>query len=301
MVKKYSGWVVLMALVIGLAGCGKDDKPERSKETPTPMVEPTASSGLSRVSDVQRFDADSLWQYIDGEAEIYLSYGFVELTTSEYKDGDVEVIADCYRFDTPEHAYGLYSVMRPDGPELAPFGVQGYFTGVTLEFVKGDQVVSLTAFEESPATTAALFALARQFDSLTEGTTTKPLLFGLFPTDSSVLHSDKIVAEDYLGQSGITDVYTVDYEMGGERVTLFLSEDKAGAKYLVWSQVPQDHPLVRVGDIPFDDHAFACDNEYYGTVLVGLRGGYLVGMVGYREEFIPFMSDWLESLAPSGR
>lgn len=298
---KYAGRLVVVLAACGLTGCGEEKAPEQKKtEVSTPAPQVTGWGNPVEASEPQHFDRDSLWQYNDGEAELYLSYGFVELVTSDFKDGDVEMIADRFRFDSPEHAYGLYSMMRPDDPQIAPLGVEGYFTGVTVEFVKGDQVISLTAFEESEATSHALQVLSLHFDSLTEGTTEHPARFALFPADSAVPHSDKIVAVDYLGQAGINDVYTMEYTLNDEPVTLFLADDKAGSKYLAWSKEPQTHLSVPSG-LPFDGYSFAFPNEYYGTVLVGLRSGYLVGMVGYRDEWAPFMKAWLESLTPQGK
>ena len=293
---KQFGVVVVM---LGLVGCGGEKAPEQKKtETTTPGAAQPGPSGWGNpvlTSEPRHFAPDSLWQYNDGEAELYLSYGCTGLTASEYEDGDVEMIVDCYSFDTPEHAYGLYTMMRPDDPEIAPLGVQGFFTGVTVEFVKGNQVFSLTSFEESQATSHALQVLSQQLDSLAEGTTEPPAHLALFPADSAIPHSDKLFAKDYLGQPGIDDVYSTEYSFNGEPVTLFLSDDRSGAKYLNWSQVPQAHLKIASG-LPFDGPYFAFENEYYGTILVGLSGGYLVGIVGFHEEYVPFLIAWLNIL-----
>lgn len=300
---KLVGIILVVIAAWGMIGCGGEKAPEQKKtDASTPGTAEPGPSGWGNpvlTSEPRHFGPDSLWQYINGEAELYLGYGFVELTASEYKDGEVEMIVDQYRFDTPEHAYGLYSMMRPDDPQIAPLGVQGFFTGVTVEFVKGDQVFSLTAFEESRATAHALQVLSYQLDSLSEGAIEPPGHFKLFPTDSTVPHSDKLIAKDYLGQPGIDDVYTTEYTFDGEPVTLFLADDVAGAKYLNWSQV-QAHVEAPAG-LPFDGPYFAFNNEYYGTVLVGLRSGYLAGMVSYQEEYLPFMTAWLESLKGVGK
>ena len=292
---------VAIATLAILVGCGEKGGGDGAGDKDGGGLFPAriASGGLQRVAEPRTFVGDSLWEYIDGGAEIYHSYGFVDVSTAEYKAAAVEIVADVYRFATPEEAYGLYSYMRPDDPQVLDLGVQGYFTGQTLEFVKGDRIVRLTGFVESAATTAALDSLAGHFDAAIAGTTARPATLALFPADGMIPNTDKMVAAAFLGQAELRQVYTCDYIFGEQTVTLFLSEDKSGAKFLRWREdVARGGNVVETpAGLPYDEgYYLAVNDDFYGLIVGGLCSGYLAGAINFSPGFQTRLTDWLQSL-----
>jgi hypothetical protein len=66
-----------------------------------PKVDPFpasgAVSGWQKTSETRVFAAKDLWQYIDGDAEQYISAGVVSTSTSDYKyQGQLEAVVDVY-------------------------------------------------------------------------------------------------------------------------------------------------------------------------------------------------------------
>lgn len=60
----------------------------------------------------RQFGNDGLWGYINGGADLYLEYGFEQVTVQEVQIGKAAYKVDIYRMDSPEAAYGVYSVSR---------------------------------------------------------------------------------------------------------------------------------------------------------------------------------------------
>ena len=59
------------------------------------------------------FSPKTLFEYINGDADLYLMYDFQELKVAEYlNEKKASVIVDVYRHKTPTHAFGIYSQER---------------------------------------------------------------------------------------------------------------------------------------------------------------------------------------------
>lgn len=249
---------------------------------------------------------DSLWEYINGGAELYHTYGFAAVLTADYKSADAELILDFYEFETDDGAYGLYTALRPDEPEIVSLGVEGFVTGSSLDFVKGNVLVRLVGFDTSEATRDAIRGLAGHMSSTLPGATGHPETFGLFPSGEVLAYSDKIVGEAFLGQSFLNMVYTRDYELGADTVTAFLLNDDNGTAIARWFESISENersPAALAADLPFDENYYLLvDNSYYGNILAGLKNGKLVGVVNFSDRHHQFVSEWLASLpAPTGQ
>jgi hypothetical protein len=111
----------------------------------------------------------------------------------------------------------------------------------------------------------------------------------------------KIYAESFLGQRFLADVHTQDYLLDGDSLTLFLTEDRPGDKYLQWSQAAgENRRAVEIEEgLPYDEGRLFCFvDDYHGQIIAGLKSGLLLGIVNYdgSEEHRLFLDSWLTSL-----
>ncbi|MBW6491726.1 MAG: hypothetical protein K0B15_11105 [Lentimicrobium sp.] len=58
------------------------------------------------------FDHDGLWGYINGGADLYLEYGFEQITVLDVKANGLDYKADIYKMTSPEAAFGIFSISR---------------------------------------------------------------------------------------------------------------------------------------------------------------------------------------------
>ncbi len=87
--------------------------------------------------------------------------------------------------------------------------------------------------------------------------------------------------------------------LDNDTLRLLLTDDNSGAKFLQWSTTAEiDSAVVQtLTDLPFDDgKVLAFRNDYYGTVVAGLKSGYVVGVVNYGNEHEDFLRAWLEEM-----
>ncbi len=293
------GFPVFFLWGVAIIACGGAKKGSQGLQCASFLPDSLIQGGIERSSEIRTYSGESLFEYIDGGAELYHQYGFVEVATANYRGGEIEVIVDIYGFDTADHAYGLYASLRPPDADLVSFGVEGFATTSSTDFVKGNYVVHLIGFDESGETQKALESLASEIDGTLPGEDYLPESFSLFPLDDAVAASDMIYAESFVGHEFLTDVYVRKYLVDGDSLTLFLTEDRGGGKFSRWFELGAADGSAFPGnaDLPFDEgRVFELDHSYYGTIICGLKGERLLGAIGYRDETGTFLSKWLHSL-----
>lgn len=290
---------ILLISIALLAACGGQ------KEAPQPAAETCVTAelfpegidslNLIRTSPVRTFEGQALYEHINGGAEVYHQYQFVEVATAYYRRDEVEVALDIFRFANSDMAYGLFTTLRPPQPALVPLGVEGLSSPTSVDFVKGFFVVRVTGYEESVASATTIDLLARAVNDTLPGTTEPPQVFSHFPADSRVPGTNKLHAEAYLGRSFLRNVYTRDYVIAGDTVTLFLSDDELGEKLAAWRSQADDSST---GSLPFTTENGICvPDSYYGTIMAAASGEFLAGVVSYEDRHLEVVRDWLETLA----
>ena len=147
--------VVAVAVVAMAAGSGC----KKSKSNPFPASGTVA--GWDKTSDTRVFAAKDLWQYIDGDAEQYISAGVVSTSTSDYKyQGQLEAVVDVYTMGGPDGARKILETGLTHDAQTIQLGDQGVQYAQSVTFRKGPSLVRIVAYESTPTTQQALLALA---------------------------------------------------------------------------------------------------------------------------------------------
>jgi hypothetical protein len=143
--------IVVIAAVAG-TGC--------KKKGSDPFPAPGAVAGWEKTSETRVFEAKNLYQYIDGDAEQYISAGVVSTSTSDYKyQGQLEATVDVY---TMKDAAGARKILETGTKDAKPIqlGDAGFAYAQSVIFRKGSSLVRIVAYESTPDTPQALLALA---------------------------------------------------------------------------------------------------------------------------------------------
>jgi len=289
--------IIMIAVILTFfIGCSKEKKSE-----PTSILFPDSfyEINMKRSSEIRTFENKSLWEYINGGAEIYLAYNFVKVVTADYKKGELEIVADIYQFKSRADAFGLYSVFRQPDAMIVKLGVEGFSASPTINFVKDKYFVKLTGYDNTEEGSLALINLAEQLSKRIPGSSEMPEGFGLFPSENQLTNTTKYFAESFSGQKFLTEIYSIDYSIGKDTVTLFITDDTSGNKYMQWLKFTEE--LNKRKDSPksviFDENlSFIYNDSYYGELLIGLKNNRLAGVINYKGEQVEFINKWLESL-----
>lgn len=292
--------IIVIGLITGLGGCSKK---QAGPVSPAEILGELQLPGLNRGSAIQTYVGDSLYEYIDGGAELYHQYNFVDVSTVELKYNEIEIIVDIYRFDNSVNAFGLFSVQRPpynpaDSSTLT-YGIESYTSPTSIDFVKGIYVAKLVGFDDVPETMSALKMVAGQLVRLIPGTDQKPEAFALFPEQNAITQSEKYYAANFLEYAFLNDFYTRDYRIDGDTVTLFLTNDASGEKFDQWIKQVNltEAGMKMLKDLLYKPgRSFISDDSYYGLIVAGSIDSELAGILNFKETQKLFLDDWLKSL-----
>jgi hypothetical protein len=120
-----------------------------------------AIAGWQKTSDTRTFDAKNLWQYIDGDAEQYISAGVVSTSTSDYKyQGQLEAVVDVYTMNDAAGARKILETGQTGDAKTVQLGDAGIAYAQSIIFRKGHSLVRIVAYESTPGAPQALLALA---------------------------------------------------------------------------------------------------------------------------------------------
>ena len=124
-------------------------------------VLPDEVAGWRAKAPAVRYDAQTIFQYIDGHGEVYLAYGMTACHARRYAGptGEGEVVVDAFEMASPADAYGVFTHSREGEP--VDVGQDATFGYGTLSFWKGRLFLSVLAEQESERTRAAVLAIGR--------------------------------------------------------------------------------------------------------------------------------------------
>ncbi len=157
--RRFSAALAVCVLVtsMGCAGRQVDEAPP-TREVITPIIAECSElaalggdevSGWKLASPINTYDKKSIFDYINGAAELYFVYDFRGVAAAEYKNGETSIIIDVYDMTSPEGAFGIYSLNRYPEAKYTDVGNEGILEGTTLYFWKGRYFCKVYSFDMS--------------------------------------------------------------------------------------------------------------------------------------------------------
>jgi len=234
-------------------------------------------TGWKPSGEIQIFSPKTLYEYIDGAADLYLMYDFEELRVAEYvNEKKASVTIDIYRHHTPIHAFGIYSQERLSHADFREVGVQGYYKKNVLNFLKGSYYVKLNSFNTGPEDREILLAFAKAVVENLGEKGKLPSRLASFPAEGKVKNSEIFIAKNFLGYSFLHSAFTADYELSGKKFKLFIIENRDQNE--CWKMI-QSY-LERIGNPEknIKEGGYALSDPHYGEIDFYWRGRYIWGI-----------------------
>lgn len=165
---------ILLALAPGAAA--KAERPDMNAAIPSTFEGWTAEGTL------QSYDRKSIYDYMDGGAEVYLAYGLQTLWVRTYaKAQETPITLNLFEMEAPGGAYGAFTFERED--DEAGIGQGSEYGAGILRFWQGPFFVFVQAERESIAARAAILDLGKMLASRLGPPTTPPTLPKALPSD----------------------------------------------------------------------------------------------------------------------
>jgi hypothetical protein len=149
--------MLLISLTVVIAAADKGKPMTRS------LLVPKEINGWKATEQDRVYGRQTLFDYIDGGAEIYLTYRFREVIvrTLERKEHP-NITIEIFDMETPEDAFGIFTFER-ESPDIEIGQGSEYADGL-LRFWKNYYFVSIWTDEENKSSRETIGKLAKQID-----------------------------------------------------------------------------------------------------------------------------------------
>ena len=162
----FLAWVVFFFKMYPAAGSG--------------LPFPTQAAGYKADGAAATYDRETVYDYMDGGAEVYLEYGMKELKVQRYaKEGAPPISFGLFEMDSPDGAYGAFTFENED--EDAGVGQGSEYGGGLLRFWQGSYFGFVQAEVESPAYKEAVLSLGKAVAERLGPGGERPKVVGLLP------------------------------------------------------------------------------------------------------------------------
>jgi hypothetical protein len=234
--------------------------------------------GWKLSGDVQTFGPKTLYEYINGAADLYLASDFEALEVADYRnEKKASVVVEAYRHRTARDAFGIYSQERPREGNFLGIGAQGYIDRNILNFVLGNYYVKLNSFDTGAEDREVLQAIAMKVAASLGEKGGLPSLLSAFPSAGKRVNTEKYLTRNFLGYPFFNSTYTADYEINGRGFQLFFIEaaDRNEAKGIVQKYLRQ----VKEPEREASEGRYAVTDPHHGVIDLFWKGAYIWGTV----------------------
>ena len=225
----FKGHLILLVLIlVAISVCLTTIKitPAQSDDIKSIVTIPQS---LKPLNSPEVFGPGNLYEKINGQAELYLTAGFVHLKSqwfAEAENADSLLEVNIYHMGDGLNAFSIYSTQRQDGArkvDLVPFAYQ---TENSLYLVHGPYYVEMISATLSENILPKMTSLAQNFikDTPVDKRFIEELSF--FPKENLNQGSMSLIARNAFGFAGLDRVFTATYNIDGGRMTAFISKQK---------------------------------------------------------------------------
>ena len=233
------------------------------------------------------YDRDTLFNHIDGEAELYFPYGFDVLASANYiskKNLDLSIVADVYRMASLLDAFGIYSNYRKTNNMWVAIGAEGFVSSSQLMFYQDRYFIRLQVSGETslPKKIYSWHAPGLSPETFLQ-VQVQPKELDILKIPALVPKSERYLAQSLLGYVFFRKGMIADAVAQDEKMQIFaLHEDTQAAARKTFDQyhsyLKSEAQGIQMTGNPARMLVIAVD-PLYGGVLVGQSGRYIIGAV----------------------
>lgn len=217
----------------------------------------------------------NLWDLINGAAETYLSYDFVDLHLADYRNGKGTLMhAEIYRHSNPDNAFGIYSAERSPEYAFLEIGVQGYLEEGVLNFFTGQYYVKLYSTGSGEEVQEALQLIGQAISEQLAQDNRWPAILGSFPAEGRLENQEHYIRENFIGLDFLHTAFTAEYEEGYKLFVI-----NAGSRDHLLEMVRSYLEFTKQDLDPEKETSFIITDRYNGDIPVVLKDSYLAGIL----------------------
>ena len=206
--------------------------------------------GWTVADTIDQYDSSNLWEYINGAADMFYTYGFQNLHSYGMSSGDIEIVVDVYNMGTQLNAYGMYKTERGEPKEKLEIGVEAVITSPNqCLMLKNIYYVKVNVYE-GQLTTELSKNLLHSISGILPGSNEFPVEFELLPAENKIKDTEHFAKEGYLGLSELTNCLYADYKIEDSEFQYFVVLPESGENYdVIWNKLAEKWKKSKSADV----------------------------------------------------
>jgi hypothetical protein len=255
--------------------------------------------GMESKESPKTYFPENLFEYINGAAEIYLSYDFKELIVAEYKKSDASdsVAVEIYDMGNHKNSFGIYSAERYPDNEFMSIGTQGYMEEGALNFLIGRYYIKLLCFDCGERSGQWLQTFCDEIVNRVKDKGGFPVFLDVFPKEGLIPNTEKFILRNFMGYKFLHDGYLVSYELDELSFDCFLIEGKnlEEAKDMLKKYLDAKGSA----SVQKISSGFWIKDRYYHNIYLAQVNNILCGVMKITDGFKKVGESYLEKLIQS--
>lgn len=256
------------------------------------------AQGWALSGKINHYNSDNLYMYINGEAELFLPYGFVALSSAFYSMGNDPasgIVADIHTMGSLIDAFGIYSNYRDPDAEKMKFGAQGFIDDSQLMFYKDRYFVRLSVSGTVTGARDKLVMVAKEIDRRLPGKSVPPREIALITTPGVNPDTIRYTAHGVLGYRFFKKGLTADMAIDGETAKIFVimngSPGNAQKAFRSYVENLEKSGMTIDRAHPGDGETLTVNDPLYKGTCVRRLGAYVFGATKLKDPLkaVPFV------------
>ena len=227
-------------------------------------------SGLRRA-----YEGESLYEYMNGNSEGYLIYGFRKMTGVTCTTKGVKILVDVSDMGDEEAAYGIFSANRDVRSPAEQIGMGAQILPRKAIVAKGQYYLEIAAEPEGDYRDL-LRQLAKSLADRVQGSTSPPDALSWFPRAGLLPGSPRLIPQSVLGIRALKRGYVAEYENGAKAFLVRDASPEAAAETL-------EKLKARVAEPRAFAAGFVGTDKYLRTIAVFQKGCFVGGYASVPE------------------
>ncbi len=219
------------------------------------------------------YNPKTLWEYINGAADLFLNFGFQQLQSQDISNGKIGATVDIYDMGTALNAYGVYMTERAPNSNSLEIGAEAaVIPPYQCLMLKDRYYVKINIYEDQ-ITAQSGKSLLQAIAEIIPGNNNMPKEFDLLPDTNIIPKSHGYVLEGYQGLSELQNCVFAEYQDSLSVYQVFiitLNIDEAWQKLQKkWKTLDDEESPILLRKIPYKGYVGAILKE---ASIVGISG-----------------------------
>jgi len=232
-----------------------------------------------------RYIPQNLYEYINGAAEFFIAYGFIELTGANYFSASGErdsVTIDIYDMGDKLNAFGVFQSRRDTQASSLNIGAASVGSDDYISLYKDRFYVEIQAYIIINKDNSVVKNLASIVAKHLPGDSSLPKELSYLPEKGRIAGSERYIRGGILGHAFLDRGIVCDYQIEGQKVSAFVAfllsyKDavKAMEQHRIFLNKSKKNCLSLKG---FEKNSFVSEEPFHKKIIVTQKGPFVIGV-----------------------